>query len=952
MKVLSLVPLVYFSTVLASILPEGQVVLGNIADGLLSPNNEFEKAAGKIHKWIDEKAFVQEYGLIYELVQHTHFSDYQLRITEPALCDPSVKQYSGYLDITDDKALVLLARNSPEDAPLVMWLNGGPGCSSSAGLLFELGPCRIADNGANITTNPYSWNTYANIIFLDQPINVGYSYSDDGSTVDTSPVAGKDVYAFMELFLSRFPQYAKQPFHIAAESYGGTYAPNIANVIYRENKKVPLTSTTNANNELVKINLASVILGNGMTDNYIQMASIPEYVCDGPYPIYDDPEGPQCRALRSKVPICQRLIKACYDYESRSTCVPAALYCNSQLYTPIRRGFESLIHYRRVKSYILSSLESGLNPYDARRACDPEEDGPLCYREIGWIETYLNDPAVKAALGVNPQQNFESCNMAVYEAFLLQGDSMHNTPLLLPEMVNDGVRLLVYAGNADTVCNYIGNERWLEVLETKFLDEFTSAPTEQWITLHSGKVAGTVRSAGDGAGNVTFVTVHEAGLVLFIYEELVLWTWFIRFLMIYGFVLAIAYGRLRSTGSGFGKFILFLAYVGANNYHNDMKVLSLVPLVYFSTVLASILPEGQVVLGDVADGVLSPSRVAGHELEKAAGKIHKWIDGKAFVQEHGLIYELVQHAYFSDYQLRITEPALCDPSVKQYSGYLDITDDKHLFFWFFEARNSPEDAPLVMWLNGADNGANTTTNPYSWNTHANIIFLDQPINVGYSYSDDGSTVNTSPVAGKDVPFHLAAESYGGTYAPNIASVIYNENKKVPLTSTTNANNELVKINLASVILGNGMTDNYIQMASIPDYLCDGPYPIYDDPEGPQCQALRSKVPTCQRLVKACYDYESRFTCVPAALYCNSQLYAPIQQSGLNPYDARRACDPEEDGPLCYQEMGWIETYLNDPAVKAALGVNPQQNFESCNMAVNQAFLLQGDSMHNTPLLLP
>jgi hypothetical protein len=71
---------------------------------------------------------------------------------------------------------------------------------------------------------------------------------------------------------------------------------------------------------------------------------------------------------------------------------------------------------------------------------------------MGWIETYLNDPEVKAALGVNPQRKFESCNMAVNQAFMLQGDSMHNTPLLLQEMINDGVRLLVYAGNAGEGC--------------------------------------------------------------------------------------------------------------------------------------------------------------------------------------------------------------------------------------------------------------------------------------------------------------------------------------------------------------------------------------------------------------------------------------------------------------------------------------------------------------------
>lgn len=201
------------------------------------------------------------------------------------------------------------------------------------GLLFENGPCRVANEGYNTTYNEHSWNTDANMIFLDQPVNVGFSYSDDGSTVNTSPVAGIDVYAFLELFLTHFKEYASAPFHMAAESYGGTYAPNFASVIHKKNKELELSSST----DLVKINLASVILANGITDPYIQFATIPTFACEGPYPIYDDPDGPQCEALRSKVPTCQRLVKSCYDYGSRLVCVPAALYCNSQLWGPIQR---------------------------------------------------------------------------------------------------------------------------------------------------------------------------------------------------------------------------------------------------------------------------------------------------------------------------------------------------------------------------------------------------------------------------------------------------------------------------------------------------------------------------------------------------------------------------------------------------------------------------------------
>lgn len=94
--------------------------------------------------------------------------------------------------------------------------------------------------------------------------------------------------------------------------------------------------------------------------------------------------------------------------------------------------------------------ETGLNLYDVRRKCDPSKDadGPLCYKQLNWIETWMNDPKNKAALGANPSKTFESCSTEINQAFMYQGDGMHNSALLLPELIDDGVRLLVYAGNA------------------------------------------------------------------------------------------------------------------------------------------------------------------------------------------------------------------------------------------------------------------------------------------------------------------------------------------------------------------------------------------------------------------------------------------------------------------------------------------------------------------------
>ncbi|KAG9040048.1 hypothetical protein FS837_000885 [Tulasnella sp. UAMH 9824] len=330
------------------------------------------------------------------------------------------------------------------------------------------------------------------MIFLDQPINVGFSYGEE--LINNTPAAAEDVYAFLQIFLDGFPKYSKAPFSVAAESYGGHYAPHIASTIHKKN--VALKSKSFANTKSKLINLSTVLIGNGFTEPYTQMGSVPKQACDGPYPIYDDPDGPECQSLRSKVPTCQRLIKSCYNFNSRFTCAPAAVYCNVELLGPIQ--------------------DVGLNPYDTRKKCDRREDadGPFCYRQLGYIETFMNNATVKSELGVKPSIEFKSCNMDVFQGFLGQGDSMRNSAALIPELLINGVRFLIFAGNADFMCGAIGNLEWMEALDNIFADEFRSAALVPWQTLNTGKVAGKVKSAGGGgftAGNFTYVVIHESG---------------------------------------------------------------------------------------------------------------------------------------------------------------------------------------------------------------------------------------------------------------------------------------------------------------------------------------------------------------------------------------------------------------------------------------------------------
>lgn len=73
---------------------------------------------------------------------------------------------------------------------------------------------------------------------------------------------------------------------------------------------------------------------------------------------------------------------------------------------------------------------------------------------MGWIEKYMNNPKVKEAIGVAPQRQFAACNSGVNQGFVMQGDSVQDTPALLPELVENGIRLLVYAGVAGKFHTY------------------------------------------------------------------------------------------------------------------------------------------------------------------------------------------------------------------------------------------------------------------------------------------------------------------------------------------------------------------------------------------------------------------------------------------------------------------------------------------------------------------
>ncbi|KAA3489741.1 serine carboxypeptidase II-3-like [Gossypium australe] len=159
-------------------------------------------------------------------------------------------QYAGYVTV-DQKAgralfyyFVESPRNSSSNNPLILWLNGGPGCSSLGyGAMSELGPFRVNSDGQTLFRNDFAWNNVANVIFLESPAGVGFSYSNTSSNYDNAgdTTTAIDTYTFLVNWLERFPQYKSRDFFIAGESYAGHYVPQISSTILYNNENTNQT---------------------------------------------------------------------------------------------------------------------------------------------------------------------------------------------------------------------------------------------------------------------------------------------------------------------------------------------------------------------------------------------------------------------------------------------------------------------------------------------------------------------------------------------------------------------------------------------------------------------------------------------------------------------------------------------------------------------------------------
>ncbi|EIN13162.1 serine carboxypeptidase [Punctularia strigosozonata HHB-11173 SS5] len=419
----------------------------------------------------------------YTTLAHPAFPKHSVRIKKSTdFCDGGVNAYTGYIDIEAKHLFFYFfeSRNDPDKDDVILWTNGGPGCSSSIGLFMELGPCRVPSADHKTVYNPYSWNAAANIFFIDQPVGVGFSYAEHGEHVDTTEDAAADIAAFVAIFFENFSKFKGRGFHMAGESYGGRYIPVFASAVYDQNAKLVEAGLT-------PINLTSIMIGNGVTDFYTLEPSKYDMMCT---PASVDPILPvaDCVRMKQAIPRCQKWAKeSCVDQFDAINCGAAMSFCATEIDAPF--------------------FSTGMNPYDISKVCDGPLSETLCYPITKHISSFLDLPSVRDALGVDPAVtgNFTSCSSAVGAQFHGAMDMYRPTYLYVAALLERGVRALIYVGAYDWICNWVGNERWTLELEWTGQEEFAGLELREWEV--NGTAAGKTRSAR----GLTFATVDGAG---------------------------------------------------------------------------------------------------------------------------------------------------------------------------------------------------------------------------------------------------------------------------------------------------------------------------------------------------------------------------------------------------------------------------------------------------------
>lgn len=409
--------------------------------------------------------------------------------------------YMGYITVNQTAGRAIFyafaeSQNNPATDPLVIWFTGGPGCSGFIALFNENGLFSMNFTSGAPVINPYSWNTRANMIYVESPAGVGFSYSNTSSdylTVGDLRTAG-DMYAFLQGFYLDFPQFAKNDFWVTGESYGGHYVPEFAYYTLEMNAALPAGAQF--------VPLKGIMAGNpwtapnieafGVTDNWWYRGMISRAVHNDidSYCTYTD----ITFWIINNVTLGGR-VKWEEKYQ-RLMARKGALTANQTI------CFDALYQGSITQFGGVDILGVYLDVCNAGTVGDIPDQPNYC--ADNQLVVYLNRLDVQQTIGIaNPPVVWGECSNTVNHAYNAE-DTQTSVLYAYEYFLNaTDIAVLVYSGDNDAIVPTTGTRRWIEHLGRPIVND-----THQWWVDTNGRQVGGWAIQYD---RMTFTTVRGAG---------------------------------------------------------------------------------------------------------------------------------------------------------------------------------------------------------------------------------------------------------------------------------------------------------------------------------------------------------------------------------------------------------------------------------------------------------
>jgi len=364
----------------------------------------------------------------------------------------------GFIELGEQRGhgriyyILFKARDENPKAPLIMYLEGGPGQSSMHGLFYQNGPYRLRNN-QKLEKNEFSYNNFADVLYVDQPLGTGFSNCSNMSAIPhNEKEILRDLIVFLQSFLVKNQEYQTRPFFLVAQGYGSHFALPLAHHI--------------VHSPLMLINLQGVALGSPWIRPELQSTSLSAY---------------------------SRQVELIDEFKYIASMYGFII---ASVFIDLDMDIAAFDLITISESIIIGAYHHSFNRYDLRIRCTTGR----CEYNFSDLSTYLDKGEVRNAMGTTGIP-FNFTNRPLFNRLVASNEFLSDKSNLLIEFLDNGtIPIYLYSGWYDWHINTMGMDETVSSINWHGRDAMTKQEWRVWYT--DGDLSGRYKR------HKTFYYVH------------------------------------------------------------------------------------------------------------------------------------------------------------------------------------------------------------------------------------------------------------------------------------------------------------------------------------------------------------------------------------------------------------------------------------------------------------